>query len=79
MPLTRFPVTCNSNKFIFKLCVLYKTGVDITANQEEETDNETFQAEYIKQHNKWAFKTIHNKYWTFDQVTSGVQDKSSEM
>lgn len=57
----------------------FKTGVDITANQDEETDNETFQAEYIKQHNKWAFKTIHNKYWTFDLVTSGVQDKSSEM
>lgn len=56
-----------------------KQGVDITANQDEETDNETFQAEYVKSREKWAFKTIHNKYWTFDQVTSGVQDKSSEI
>lgn len=40
-----------------------KQGIDVTANQEEVTDRETFQLEFDKAHQRWSMRTVDNKYW----------------
>lgn len=54
-------------------------GIDVTANQEEETDKETFQMEYNREADAWAFRTIDNKYWSLDAASAGVQAKSASV
>ncbi|XP_061181651.1 fascin-like [Saccostrea echinata] len=56
-----------------------KQGIDVTANQEEETDRETFQMEYNRDTDSWAFRTIDNKYWALEPTSAGVQAKSTSI
>jgi fascin 1/2 len=52
--------------------VSIKQGIDLTANQDELSDRETFQCEYDKQSNQWRFRTTDNKYWSLESA-SGIQ------
>ena len=47
-------------------------GVDLTANQEELTDKETFQIEYDKPTSSWRFRAEMSKYWAMGPA-SGIQ------
>ena len=38
------------------------TGMDVTANQDEISDNETFQLEFQADAAKWNFRTLQDKY-----------------
>jgi fascin 1/2 len=48
------------------------SGVDVTANQDEVSDKETFQMEFNKTEKKWRFRTVDNKLWTIGQH-GGIQ------
>ena len=48
------------------------TGVDVTANQEEISDHETFQLEAESGSGKWFIRTMQDKYFTL-QAGGGVQ------
>lgn len=63
-------------KVLYRFCCRL-TGIDVTANQEEETDKETFQMEYQRESHAWAFRTIDNKYWSLDPTSAGVQAKAA--
>jgi len=52
--------------------VSIKQGVDVTANQEEVSDNETFQLEWEPAANKWYIRTMQDKYFSL-QAGGGVQ------
>ena len=47
-------------------------GVDVTANQEEISDHETFQMEYDTTSKRWYLRTMQDKYFTL-QSGGGVQ------
>lgn len=49
-----------------------KQGVDLTANQDELSDKETFQVEYDKPTDQWRIRTCDNKYWSLE-AASGIQ------
>jgi fascin 1/2 len=49
-----------------------KQGVDLTANQDERSDKETFQIEFDKRSNGWRMRTCDNKYWSLE-AASGIQ------
>jgi fascin 1/2 len=49
-----------------------KQGIDVTANQDELSDKETFQIEFEKRTNNWRIRTEENKYWSLEQA-SGIQ------
>ena len=38
-------------------------GVDVTANQEEISNHETFQLEFEPKAGKWAIRTMQDKYF----------------
>jgi len=52
--------------------VSVKQGVDVTANQEEISDHETFQLEHESMSGKWYIRTMQDKYFTL-QAGGGVQ------
>ena len=37
-------------------------GLDVTANQAEVSDNETFQPEFVAATSKWVLRTVQDKY-----------------
>lgn len=61
-----------------KSCVPYVPGVSISANQDVETDMETFQMEIDKESKKSMFRTNGGSYWTL--VTHGeIQSTATEV
>ena len=50
----------------------YFAGVDVTANQEEISDHETFQLEYDDMSKRWYIRTMQDKYFT-QQSGGGIQ------
>lgn len=48
------------------------TGVDLTANQEEISDHETFQLEFDWSTKRWYIRTMQDKYWTLE-TGGGIQ------
>ena len=57
---------------IIPLKILYRAGVDVTANQEEISDHETFQLEADSVSGKWYIRTMQDKYFTL-QPGGGLQ------
>jgi len=47
-------------------------GMDVTANQAEISDNETFQLEFQADSSKWNFRTLQDKYFSV-QPGGGIQ------
>ncbi|XP_060080107.1 protein singed-like [Ylistrum balloti] len=56
-----------------------KQGVDISANQTEETETETFQTEYQPELSKWAVRTCKTTYWTMVNPGSAIQANNREI
>jgi fascin 1 len=52
--------------------VSVKQGVDVTANQDEIGDNETFQLEYDWSAHRWALRTTQDRYWCLS-AGGGIQ------
>ena len=49
-----------------------REGVDVTANQEEISDHETFQLEYDTSTGRWYIRTMGDRYWTLE-TAGGIQ------
>lgn len=49
-----------------------KQGLDVSANQVELANTETFQLEQDPSNEKWAFRTNANKYWKLEN-NHGIQ------
>ncbi|CAH1794662.1 unnamed protein product [Owenia fusiformis] len=54
-----------------------KQGIDVTANQDEVTDRETFQLEFDTSYSKWSVRTVDDKYW-LQQSNGGIQATSMD-
>lgn len=52
--------------------VSVKQGVDVTANQDEVAENETFQLEYDWSAHRWALRTTQDRYWCLS-AGGGIQ------
>ncbi|XP_057364820.1 protein singed-like [Daphnia carinata] len=57
--------------------VSVKQGVDVTANQDEISDHETFQLEYDVSTGRWYIRTMGDRYWTLE-TAGGIQASSSK-
>lgn len=66
LPQASFVAALN-NKY-----VSVKQGVDVTANQDEIGDNETFQLEYDWSAHRWAMRTTQDRYWCLS-TGGGIQ------
>ncbi|XP_075232061.1 fascin domain-containing protein singed isoform X1 [Lycorma delicatula] len=61
--------------FVAALNVRYvsvKQGVDVTANQDEISDHETFQLEFDGSTKRWYIRTMQDRYWTLE-TGGGIQ------
>jgi len=47
-------------------------GVDVTANQDEISDHETFQLEFDPSTKRWYIRTMQDRYWTLE-TGGGIQ------
>ncbi len=70
--------------FVLELCMkLYLKwyscilGIDVTANQEEISDHETFQLEYDTSTGRWYIRTMGDRYWTLE-TAGGIQASSAK-
>ena len=52
--------------------LFFFSGVDVTANQEEISDHETFQLEYDDMSKRWYIRTMQDKYFT-QKPGGGIQ------
>ncbi|KAF2903734.1 hypothetical protein ILUMI_02442 [Ignelater luminosus] len=52
--------------------VSVKQGVDVTANQDEISDHETFQLEFDWSTKRWYIRTMQDRYWTLE-TGGGIQ------
>ena len=59
---------CSLN-FLYNFLIL---GVDVTANQDEISDHETFQMEFDPSSKRWYMRTMQDKYFTL-QAGGGIQ------
>ena len=50
------------------------SGVDVTANQEEISDHETFQLEFDDKSKRWYMRTMQDKFFTLGGA-GGIQAK----
>ena len=58
---------------------VFVSGVDVSANQDEVTDTETFQVELDRQDGEqWRMRTSQNTFWTLDASTGGIQSNCRE-
>ncbi|XP_065558243.1 protein singed-like isoform X2 [Artemia franciscana] len=60
--------------------VSVKQGVDVTANQDEVSDHETFQLEFDLATKRWYLRTMGDRYWTLESgggIQAGATKKSS--
>ena len=50
------------------------SGRDLSANQDELSDSETFQVEYVKMSQKWRLRSAEEQceYWSLEQA-NGIQ------
>ena len=64
------------NALIFNSRVFF-LGVDVTANQEEISDHETFQMEYDDSTGGWYLRTMQDKYFVVG-AGGGVQANSDK-
>lgn len=54
------------------------SGVSLAANQEDETDMETFQMEIDKETQKCTFRTNQGNYWAL-VAHGGIQSTATEV
>lgn len=52
-------------------------GVDVTANQDEISDHETFQLEFDVTTGRWYIRTMGDRYWTLE-TAGGIQASSAK-
>ena len=68
--MTRLPLYMHYKGHPFFFLLL--PGVDVTANQDEISDYETFQLEYEPISNRWYIRTMQDRYFTL-QAGGGIQ------